>query len=87
MRREQLRELVDDAERFGIKAGDIPRQVGRPASSLAKLLDEYNWVTITIVPEPGLELLQGLGAIGPAHLARLRVGVFGVNPIGTGNAS
>lgn len=44
---EHLRELVDDARRLGIEAGEIPGRVARPDSSLAKLADEYNWVTIT----------------------------------------
>ena len=35
------------AARFGIKAGDIPSAVGRPESSIPKLIDEYYWVTIT----------------------------------------
>jgi len=39
--------------------------------------------TSLVVPEPGLELLQRLGEIRPAHPATLSVGPFGVNPIGT----
>ena len=49
---EELRELVEDAKRLGIGAGQIPKRVGRPDSPLAKLADEYNWVTITRKIEP-----------------------------------
>jgi hypothetical protein len=50
--REDLLELVDDARRLGIEVKEIPRQVARRDSSLAKLADEYNWVTITKKIEP-----------------------------------
>ena len=36
-----------------------------------------------LIPESRLELLQGLGEIGPAHASTLRMGAFGVNPIGS----
>src|SRR3989449_10299548 len=38
--------------------------------------------TRLVVPKSGLELLQGLGEIGSAHLTTLSMGAFGVNPIG-----
>ncbi len=35
-----------------------------------------------LIPESRLEFLQGLGEIRPAHPTTLRMGAFGVNPIG-----
>ena len=42
----EVRDLIKDAE-YGIDAKDIPTRVGRPHSSLPKLVDEYYWITIT----------------------------------------
>lgn len=42
-----LEELLEDATRFGITPKNLPSVLGRPESSLAKLVDEYLWVTIT----------------------------------------
>ena len=51
--REQLRQLCAEGAELGIPAEDIPRQVGRPLSTLPKLIDEYNWVTLTKgIPPP-----------------------------------
>src|SRR5512146_176847 len=53
--RAELRELVEDAGRLGLSEADIPARVGRPHSSLPKLVDEYHWVTLTkkvVVPTP-----------------------------------
>jgi hypothetical protein len=53
--REQVQQLCTEAAELGISAEDIPRQVGRPRSTLPKLIDEYNWVTLTrgfVPPEP-----------------------------------
>src|SRR5712692_7707546 len=36
-----------------------------------------------VIPESCLKFLQRPWEIGPAHLATLSIGVFGVNPIGT----
>ena len=44
---EQGRLLEEEAGRLGITPGDIPAAVGRPNSSLPKLVDEYYFVTIT----------------------------------------
>ena len=44
--RRELREVAADAEAHGIAASDIPNTLDRPFSSLPKLVDEYNWVTI-----------------------------------------
>jgi len=45
--RSQIQELVSDANQVGIDPQDIPGKVGRPCSSLPKLVDEYYWITIT----------------------------------------
>lgn len=45
--REQIKELSVNAAHVGIKPEDIPSAVGRPQSTLPKLVDEYNWVTVT----------------------------------------
>lgn len=53
--REQVRQLCTEAAELGVASEDIPRQVGRPWSTLPKLVDEYNWVTLTkgfLPPEP-----------------------------------
>jgi hypothetical protein len=53
--RQQVQQLCTEAAELGIPAEDIPRQVGRPRSTLPKLIDEYNWVTLTrgfVPPEP-----------------------------------
>ncbi len=43
----ELRELNYSCEATGIDIANVPNEVHRPASTLAKLVDEYNWVTIT----------------------------------------
>jgi hypothetical protein len=45
--RQELQEVIADAEAHGIAMADIVSTLGRPFSSLLKLVDEYNWVTIT----------------------------------------
>lgn len=42
-----LEEVLEEARRFGIAADDLPSTLGRPDSSLAKLVDEFAWVTVT----------------------------------------
>jgi len=42
-----LKEVLKEARHFGITPDDLPAKLGRPRSSLAKLVDEYFWVTIT----------------------------------------
>lgn len=52
---EELRGLEKEAADLGIETDKIPAAVGRPGSSLPKLVDEYHWVTITkgfAVPTP-----------------------------------
>jgi len=45
--REQVQQLCIEGAELGISAEDIPCRVGRPRSTLPKLIDEYNWVTLT----------------------------------------
>ena len=45
--REQIRQLCGEAAEFGIPPENIPVEIGRPRSTLPKLIDEYNWVTVT----------------------------------------
>lgn len=39
--------LVEEGERRGLTPRDVPDSLGRPASSLAKILDEYLYLTIS----------------------------------------
>jgi hypothetical protein len=39
--------VLTDAARFGIPPEEIATVVGRPKSSIAKLMDEYYWVTVS----------------------------------------
>lgn len=59
----ELRELKQSCEAVGLDCADVPDLIERPFSSLAKLVDEYNWVTITRGFEPPdcLKLSQWLG--------------------------
>jgi hypothetical protein len=43
----QLRDIKAEAARCNIPLDEIPVVLGRPESSLPKLVDEYNWVTYT----------------------------------------
>lgn len=45
--RDHLNELNVECEKFGINLEDLPGILGRPESSLVKLVDEFFWVTIT----------------------------------------
>jgi len=42
-----LEELATSCRRNGFQLADLPRVLDRPLSSVPKLIDEYNWVTIT----------------------------------------
>ena len=46
-----VRSLLEDVgrlcEREGFELTDLPKKLGRPQSTLPKLVDEYHWVTIT----------------------------------------
>jgi hypothetical protein len=42
-----LNELGKDCGKNGFELANLPGKVGRPASTLPKLIDEYLWVTVT----------------------------------------
>jgi hypothetical protein len=42
-----LEELSETCKRSGYSLSDLPKLIDRPSSSLAKLIDEYFWVTIS----------------------------------------
>jgi len=42
-----LQELATSCQRNGFQLADLPQLLGRPYSTVAKLIDEYHWVTIT----------------------------------------
>lgn len=42
-----LEELATSCQRNGFQLADLPRVLGRPHSTVPKLIDEYYWVTIT----------------------------------------
>jgi hypothetical protein len=42
-----LKEVSAEAAKFGIVGDNLSSAIGRGASTCAKLIDEYNWVTIT----------------------------------------
>lgn len=51
----QADNIKSACEQHGIPISDLPAQLGRPLSSVAKLIDEANWLTITrklICPTP-----------------------------------
>jgi hypothetical protein len=53
--REQVKQLCGEAAKAGIHPEDIPQELGRPRSTLPKMIDEYNWITLTrsfLPPEP-----------------------------------
>ena len=54
----EIQELLADAARYGVSPEQLPSAIGRSASTLPKIVDEYFWVTITRnfnIPKP-LEL-------------------------------
>jgi hypothetical protein len=50
------RNIEAEAATSGIAARDIPKALGRPASSLPKMIDEHYWITLTrgLAPPRGL---------------------------------
>ena len=44
---QQMRGIEAEAAAMGIAAKDIPKVLGRPMSSLPKMIDEYYWLTLT----------------------------------------
>jgi len=45
--RGQLQALGSECAKHGLELNDLPRVLGRAESSLPKLIDESNWVTIS----------------------------------------
>ncbi len=45
--KQQLFQLETECKEYGISLAELPELLGRSSSSLVKLVDEYNWVTIT----------------------------------------
>lgn len=57
--RAELEELSECCERNRYRLADLPSLVGRPTSSLPKLIDEYYYITLTKkYPPPGEESLR-----------------------------
>lgn len=53
--REQIKQLCGEAAEFAIPPENIPVEIGRPRSTLPKLIDEYNWIIVTkrfLPPQP-----------------------------------
>lgn len=44
---DEVKQVASEARGLGISSDKIGKAIGRPESSLPKLVDEYNWVTIT----------------------------------------
>jgi len=47
-----LNNLSNECQKQGFTLADLPNKVGRPQSTLPKLIDEYLWVTITHKCQP-----------------------------------
>ena len=57
--KQELTELDADCSRLHINLENLPKQIGRSESTLAKLIDEYYWVTVSRkCPAPPLEEFQ-----------------------------
>jgi hypothetical protein len=51
----EVLQLADECKRRGMSIDDLPKKLGGQWSSVLKLIDEYNWVTITkgaVLPDP-----------------------------------
>jgi hypothetical protein len=59
----ELATLLIEAASYGLTAASLPTALGRPNATLAKLADEYNWMTITtgLTAPPKATLQQWLG--------------------------
>jgi hypothetical protein len=57
--RNDLEEVSRECKRNGFELRDLPTKLGRPDSSITKLIDEYHWVIITRrCPAPSKEELK-----------------------------
>ena len=57
--RSMLRELDTACQAHGLRLTDLPNRLERPRSTLAKLIDEYCWITITYnCPPPDAETVK-----------------------------
>jgi hypothetical protein len=73
-----IRLLIEDAGHHGIAAPEIAKAIGRPGSSLPKLLDEFYWVTITRkvklpTPDQLATWCRWAEVADPEHSARPRI--------------
>lgn len=48
----QVRELCTEAAGLGIRTEDLLLEIGKPGLTFPKLIDEYNWITITRKTQP-----------------------------------
>lgn len=54
-----LRELETASRKHGLELADLPKRLNRPQSTLAKLIDEYYWITISNnCPAPDADTLN-----------------------------
>lgn len=52
-------ELKKECRKYGFELEDFPKKLKRPDSTIPKLIDEYNWITITKnCPLPDKQILQ-----------------------------
>jgi hypothetical protein len=56
--RKNLEELNDACERSGHELSNLPKMLGRPESSLAKLIDEYFWLAVRKCRAPTSQILM-----------------------------
>jgi hypothetical protein len=57
--RSMLKELETACQKHGLRLTDLPNRLKRPRSTLAKLIDEYYWITITYnCPAPDPETIK-----------------------------
>ncbi len=57
--KQELQELIQDCKNHGVAYEELPRLAGRPKETIAKLIDEFFWVTISRnCPVPPVELIK-----------------------------
>lgn len=55
---EAIRELETSCKQYGFELAELPQKLGKPNSTIPKLIDEYFWVTITKKCKPSREDFQ-----------------------------